>query len=223
MRMSQIRKSCPPQNIRRRKSLVHPPIIPHLPARPSNTVKKMSVFLSRLTRCCVTFLILPSLVKAYICHPATTRLPTEPDCLTLVDGLAYASQLYPAPKTWGRYVAPSALTETLPKWYWIETPPPITTCAIVVDIARPEIWAVETFPLLEVARAAMVVFERCLLARGQVGLEFVEDTHVYTRLVRNGRIPWLRESLGLVRRLQLLDGSFLLEGQSRGINASALS
>lgn len=100
----------------------------------------------------------------------------------------------------------------------------MTTCAVVVDIGRRDRWVVDTFPLLDVARAASVVYERCLVGRGQEGLEFVnDDAHAYAKMIRIHGIPWLRESGDGVRRVKLLDGIFLLEGQPRGRNASGIS
>lgn len=94
----------------------------------------------------------------------------------------------------------------------------------MVDISRRERWVVDTFPLLDVARAASVVYERCLVGRGQEGLEFVnDDSHAYAKMIRIGGIPWLRESGDGMRRVKLLDGSFLLEGQPRGTNVSGIS
>lgn len=184
----------------------------------------MSAPKSRSFLYCYIFLLLPAFISSYICHPALARLPTESDCLDLTNALAYASQLYPLPKRWGRHLVSSADTEELPRWYWIETAHPMTTCAVVVDIGRRDRWVVDTFPLLDVARAASVVYERCLVGRGQEGLEFVnDDAHAYAKMIRIHGIPWLRESGDGVRRVKLLDGIFLLEGQPRGRNASGIS
>ncbi|KAG7009739.1 hypothetical protein G7Y79_00001g000110 [Physcia stellaris] len=173
---------------------------------------------------CYIFLLLPTFTSPYVCHPALGRLPTEPDCLALTDALAYASQLYPSPRRWGRHLVSSGETEELPRWFWIESPRPTTTCAVVVDIGRRDRWVVDTFPMLDVARAASVVYQRCLVGRGQEGLEFVnDDAHAYVKMTRMNGMPWLRQSGDGMRRVKLLDGSFLLEGQPRGMNVSGIS
>ena len=183
----------------------------------------MSALKSQCFIYCYVFLLLPTFINPYVCHPALARLPKESDCLALADALAYASHLYPSPKRWGRHLVPSRDTEEIPRWFWIESPHPITTCAVVVDISGREKWVVDTFPLLDVARAASVVYERCLVGRGQEGLEFVNDeAYAYAKMIRIHGLPWLRESGNGVRRVKLLDGSYLLEGQPPGTNVSGI-
>ena len=138
-------------------------------------------------------LLLLSLTTALTCHPSPPRtpLPLSADCHELIDALI-ASSHFPShsiPKAWGRDLPSTALTEHLPKLYWIVRNPALfsapTTCGVQLDVEATEPWAVETFGLLDVGQAAERVVERCLLRREEVGWEGVGGGgRVEVRLVR---------------------------------------
>ncbi|KAG7008602.1 hypothetical protein G7Y79_00005g017430 [Physcia stellaris] len=124
------------------------------------------------------------LTTALTCNPTppSTPLPLSADCLELIDGLI-ASSRFPShsiPKAWGRDLPSTALTEHLPKLYWIVRNPALfdapTTCGVHLDVEATEPWAVETFGLLDVGQAAEAVVERCLLRRELVGVKCYGDT-----------------------------------------------
>ncbi|KAI4168720.1 MAG: hypothetical protein LQ343_006156 [Gyalolechia ehrenbergii] len=137
-------------------------------------------------------LILPTLSLAWICYPPTHLLPESVDCVALILGLEQLSRL-PADegaKRWSRHLPSTERTEQLPKWYYIVEEQRPATCAIVVDADEREPSIVATFRLEDVVDAAKIVYSRCLIQKGQVGLEFPsEEGHVFAKVERLDRLP----------------------------------
>ncbi|KAL9020940.1 MAG: hypothetical protein Q9185_001903, partial [Variospora sp. 1 TL-2023] len=201
-------------------------------------------------------LLLPNLCTPHICYPPPMLLPLPPDCLALIASIDAFSRFSPRYKRWGRHLPASTLTEPLPKYYFLEkedygagggggttqSPPRRSTstgtgtgtCVLVVDVAAgagagagvDPSTAVDSFGLVDVARAAREVYARCLLGRGQVGLEFPsEEGHVYVKVARlDGRPPGgvgagRRRTAGRVR-LEGGKGWLRIEG-GRAVSAAA--
>ncbi|KAL8836474.1 MAG: hypothetical protein Q9170_002907 [Blastenia crenularia] len=135
--------------------------------------------------------LLPALSSAWICFPPVQALPTRTDCVALILGLDHISKL-PADqgaKRWGRHLSTGPRTEKLPRWYYIvnEAHPP-ATCAIMVDSGG-DPGEVDTFLLADVVDAAKDVYSACLVEKGQVGLEFPGNGHIYAQLKRLDTTP----------------------------------
>ena len=133
-------------------------------------------------------LLLPSLpfTTAHICFPPTHALPTRVDCVALILGLSHLARQPrdEGAKRWGRTLSTGPRTEKLPRWYYLvdETQPP-ATCALVVD-AGGEASEVDSFSLADVVDSAKEVYSNCLIEKGQVGLEFPGEGHIFVRLLR---------------------------------------
>ncbi|KAL8950605.1 MAG: hypothetical protein Q9222_003360 [Ikaeria aurantiellina] len=87
-------------------------------------------------------------------------------------------------KQWGRHLATSAITEKLPRLYYIvdEADPP-ATCSIVVD-SGDDPNEVDSFSLADVVHAIKIVYSQCLVEKGQVGLEFPGEGHIFAQIKR---------------------------------------
>ncbi|KAI4174878.1 MAG: hypothetical protein LQ346_008163 [Caloplaca aetnensis] len=160
---------------------------------------------------------------AWICFPPPHLLPPTRDCLTLIAGIDYLSNLprERIPKRWARHFTSTAMTERLPKWYWIDNKQEPNACGIVVDVDDRDTAAVDTFRLEDVARAATEVYAQCLMQRGQIGLDFPsEGGHAFAKVMRLvGPPPGLRLGAEMVdegnreenvRRLVLPNGKGVL-------------
>ncbi|KAI4182273.1 MAG: hypothetical protein L6R41_006082 [Letrouitia leprolyta] len=93
-------------------------------------------------------------------------------------------------KRWGRHLATTANSEMLPKWYYVvdEAGRPPATCAIKVDSGG-DSSEVDGFRLANVVDAAKAVYRNCLDRKGQVGLEFPGDGHIFAQLMRLDGMP----------------------------------
>lgn len=142
------------------------------------------------TRQTLVFLsLLTSLSSAWVCYPPPQLLPVSSDCVALLEALTTLSHdpLENRVKRWSRHLASAALTEKLPKYFYLvdSQQPRSTTCAITVDAAGADFFAVGTFRLADVVEAGRAVYAECLARRGQLGLEFPsEEGHVYAKIVR---------------------------------------
>ncbi|KAI4239074.1 MAG: hypothetical protein LQ349_000651 [Xanthoria aureola] len=128
-------------------------------------------------------LILPT--TAYVCYP-THPLPYRTDCMTLILGLSHLSKQPRdiANKHWGRTLSTGPRTEMLPRWYYlVDESQPAATCGIVVD-AGGDPREVGVFSLADVVEAMRMVYRRCLVEKGQVGLEFPGEGHIFAKLMR---------------------------------------
>lgn len=172
-----------------------------------------------LTRQLPLLLLLSPLSSfAWICFPPPHLLPTSSDCLTLIAGMDYLSNLprNRVKKRWGRHFPSTPMTERLPKWYYIEEHRQPSTCAIVVDVQDAYSSTVESFRLEDVTRAGMEVYAQCLLQKGQIGLDFPsEEGHAFAKMERMDVPPILRLGAALgegrgVRRVVLPGGQGVL-------------
>ncbi|KAL9628736.1 MAG: hypothetical protein Q9204_005698, partial [Flavoplaca sp. TL-2023a] len=113
-------------------------------------------------------------------------------------------------KRWGRPLSTGPRTEKLPRWYYLvdETQPP-ATCALVVD-AGGDASEVDLFSLADVVDAAKQVYGNCLIEKGQVGLEFPGEGHIFVRLLRLDAVP--RVALGVEEQ-----GRSVVEPGRRGV------
>ncbi len=72
----------------------------------------------------------------------------------------------------------------LPRWYYlVDEAQPAATCGIVVD-AGGDPREVGVFSLADVVEAMRTVYRRCLVEKGQVGLEFPGEGHIFAKLMR---------------------------------------
>ncbi len=129
---------------------------------------------------CLTF------TTAYICYPTPHLLPSRVDCVALILGLSHLARQPrdEGAKRWGRPLSTGPRTEKLPRWYYLvhEAQPP-ATCALVVD-AGGDASEVDLFSLADVVDAGKEVYSNCLIEKGQVGLEFPGEGHIFVRLLR---------------------------------------
>ena len=155
----------------------------------------MSILSKHVALSLFTLLSLSSLSSAWVCFPAPDILPVASDCVAVINGIDWFSRLpgENVQKRWGRHLPVTPDTETLPRWYWIEGRQPPTTCAVVLDVDGMDFWEIDTFRLSAVARATTTVYSKCLVNKGQIGLDFPsEEGHVYAKLERlSGRPPLL--------------------------------
>lgn len=165
--------------------------------------------------------ILPTALAVTCRNPAGRPTPLPEDCTELVDALI-ASSRFPSqctPKAWARGLPSTALTEHLPKLYWITgRPHGPTTCGVQLDVDPREPQAVETFGLIDVAYAAKGVLELCLLGRGMVGMERLgQGRMVVAKLVRvdKGGLLGFGGGAGDVQRVGVVGGTVLW---SSGLN-----
>ncbi len=181
------------------------------------------MLISQLPVLILLLVLSPRSSLAWICFPPPHLLPPMRDCLTLIAGIDYLSNMprEQIRKRWGRHFTSTAMTERLPKWYWIDNRGEPNACGIVVDVDDRYIAAVDTFRLEDVARAATEVYAQCLLQRGQIGLDFPsEGGHAFAKVMRLvGPPPVLRLGAEMadegnkeesVRRLVLPNGKGVL-------------
>ena len=128
--------------------------------------------------------------------------------MEFVDALLEVSRLpsHRQPKTWGRELPsnPTALTEHLPKLYWIRYRPPHgpTTCGVQLDVDPRQPLAVETFGLIDVANAAEGILDLCLSRRGMIGMERLgSGKRVEAKLVRVDNGNFLRKGRGALQKV----------------------
>ncbi|KAL8901924.1 MAG: hypothetical protein Q9207_004965 [Kuettlingeria erythrocarpa] len=181
-----------------------------------------SMLTSQLPILLFLLLLSPLSSLAWICFPPPHLLPPTRDCLTRIAGIDYLSNMprEQIRKRWGRHFASTAMTERLPKWYWIDNRGEPNACAIVVDVDDRYATVVDIFRLEDVARAATEVYAQCLLQRGQIGLDFPsEEGRAFAKVMRLvGPPPVLRlgaemvdeEKKKNVRRLILPNGRGVL-------------
>lgn len=106
--------------------------------------------------------------------------------MTLILGLSHISKQPRdiANKHWGRTLSTGPRTEMLPRWYYlVDEAKPAATCGIVVD-AGGDPREVGVFSLADVVEAMRAVYRRCLVEKGQVGLEFPGEGHIFAKLAR---------------------------------------
>ena len=147
-------------------------------------------------------------IQAEICRAAPSGLlPLIYDCIEFVDALLEISGLpsQRVPKTWGRELPSNAtaLTEHLPKLYWIRyRPHGPTTCGVQLDVDPRQPSAVETFGLIDVANAVERIFNSCLSRRGMIGMERLgSGRSVEAKLVRVDNGNLLGKGRGVVHRV----------------------
>lgn len=111
----------------------------------------------------------------------TGSLPNPPDCEVLIAAL-YALSHTPGqndPKEYGRTVQSDRYSEKIPKVYYLGGPEDYN-CALYVDVEVTDFYAIDTFRLEDVARAANAIFTLCLVSQGKLGM------YVYRVLVSAG-------------------------------------
>ncbi|CAF9934630.1 MAG: hypothetical protein HETSPECPRED_009300 [Heterodermia speciosa] len=147
-------------------------------------------------------------IQAEICRTAPGGiLPIKEDCVEFVDALVEISRLpsQRQPKTWGRELPsnPAALTEHLPKLYWIRyRPHGPTTCGAQLDVDPRQPLAVETFGLIDVANAAEGILDLCLSRRGMLGMQRLgSGRRVEAKLVRVDNGNFLNKGRGVLQKL----------------------
>ena len=86
-------------------------------------------------------------------------------------------------KSWGRRLPTTLGTQKVPKVFWISGRGP-TTCAIHVDVDSYDLFAIDDFRLVDVARAGEEVVAQCLSAKSKIGLAYPagSDGHVHAKV-----------------------------------------
>ena len=126
----------------------------------------------------VTF-CLYSTSSALECYSGS--LPNLPDCQILITALNQLSRMpgQNDPKEYGRTMQSDLYSEKIPKVYYISGPEDYN-CAVFVDVEIADYYAIDTFRLSDLARAANAVFVMCLVNEGKLGM------YVYRVLVSTG-------------------------------------
>ena len=108
-------------------------------------------------------------------------LPNLQDCQVLITALNHLSRMpgQNDPKEYGRTVQSDLYSEKLPRVYYLSGPEDYN-CAIFVDVGIADYYAIDTFRLSDLARAAHGVFIVCLVNEGQLGM------YVYSVLISTG-------------------------------------
>ncbi|KAL8788841.1 MAG: hypothetical protein Q9195_007104 [Heterodermia aff. obscurata] len=171
------------------------PSSPSLRAVPANL--EAQAMYRKSTTLLSTLLLLrlptPVLSISMICYSPATIPPLTNDCFDLLAAIKEASHLpsKQGPKDWGRRLPNSDLTESLPKLYYIKAEssrPMFSTCAVEVDADPIHTWAVETFTLAKVGKAAEAIVDKCLEDHHMVGLATLGETgKVQASLFRTNR------------------------------------
>lgn len=100
------------------------------------------------------------------------------------------------PKTYGRGLQPSAVTENLPKTYWLPDQGPYS-CALDLDVNPRYPDARETFPFRDLGLAARSIVVGCLERRRWLGNETLGRTgHVVASIVQVNSPRLLRATEG---------------------------
>lgn len=108
-------------------------------------------------------------------------LPNLQDCQILIAALNDLSRMpgQNDPKEYGRTMQSDIYSEKIPKVYYLSGPEDYN-CAIYVDVRIADYYAIDTFRLGDLARAANAVFILCLVNEGKLGM------YVYRVLVSTG-------------------------------------
>ena len=101
----------------------------------------------------------------------TGSLPHLPDCQILVAAVYQLSDLpgQNDPKEYGRTMQSDRYSEKIPKVYYLSGPENYN-CALYIDVELPDFYAVDTFRLSDLARAANTVYSVCLVNMGKLGM-----------------------------------------------------
>ena len=108
-------------------------------------------------------------------------LPGLADCQILITALVDMSRVpgQNEPKEYGRTMQSDIYSEKIPKTFYLEGPEDYN-CALFVDVAIKDYYAVDTFRLQDLAWAANAVFAVCLVTDKKLG------QYVYRILVSAG-------------------------------------
>ena len=111
----------------------------------------------------------------------TGSLPNLQHCGVLIAALSGLSRLPGKndPKEYGRTMHSDRYSEKIPRLYYLGGPEEYN-CAIFVDVEITDFYAVDTFRLADLARAANAIYILCLVNQGKLGL------YVYRVLVSAG-------------------------------------
>ena len=111
----------------------------------------------------------------------TGSLPNLQHCQILLDALYQLSHIpgQNDPKEYGRTMQTDRYSEKIPRVYYLAGPENYN-CALYIDVEITDFYAVDTFRLEDLARAASTIFNVCLVNLGKLGM------YVYRVLVSAG-------------------------------------
>ena len=100
----------------------------------------------------------------------TGTLPDLLDCEILIRALFHLSHMpgQDEPKEYGRTVESDIYSEKIPKLYHLYGPEDYN-CGILLDVATADYYAIDTFRVRDLATAANIIYDYCLLARAKMG------------------------------------------------------
>lgn len=73
-------------------------------------------------------------------------------------------------RSWGRHLATTRTTESLPKLFQIEGRQPPNLCAVEVDVDPLDIYEIDTFRLSDLVTAGSAVYWGCLMNQAKIGV-----------------------------------------------------